>query len=301
MKLVHCFSISVAVLALALAVAPPAMAKAEGHGQHRGGGHSSFRGSGNGGSHSGSSRWTDRAAQRWSSRGDRSRSEGSRGRERAWSDNGGSSRGDRTWSRGGSRTEHRQFSGERRPASDSRIGTRAYRGETRVRRQPDARSERRWRDGGRVRETRTYSRSYGGYQRPSYSSRVRYRHDGPGYRSSYGSHGSWPRSYYTTYFPRPRYVYRSGFSLGFVIGAMPSYGYRYWDPYCGIGFRSLGSYSNHCHGHRHAELILIYQGSDPVASCVYRGGDWVVDDCYDRGYDDGYEDGYDDGYDDGGY
>ncbi|HYM82519.1 MAG TPA: hypothetical protein VEY91_14040 [Candidatus Limnocylindria bacterium] len=162
----------------------------------------------------------------------------------------------------------------------------------------------RWRDAGRgghgvrdgrsrshYREGRTHyrdGRDHGGNHRPSYSSRVRYRHGGA-ITSSYR-----PRHYYTGHFHRPRFVYRSGFSLGFVISSAPSYGYRYFDPYCDIGFRGLGAYYDHCYDHDHPEVILLVDAHSghPVATCVYRDDAWVVDDRFDDRYDDRYEDRY---------
>jgi hypothetical protein len=128
----------------------------------------------------------------------------------------------------------------------------------------DSRADVRWRDSGRRSDA------------PTYRSRTSYRHDGwsePRYRT---------RSYYTGSFHRPRFVYRSGFSLGFVIASVPSYGYRYFDPYCDRGFSNLDVYYDHCdyHGHPSAILILDFQSGYPIASCVHSGGYWVVDDCY---------------------
>lgn len=120
----------------------------------------------------------------------------------------------------------------------------------------------------------------------------RYRRDGRFYGSRRYS-GS--RFYYSHGFYRPRYLYRSHFSLGLVIGAYPVYGYRYYDPYCGIGIASLGFYHDHCLDHAHPGAILVVDGrvGAPVATCVYDGGRWVVDDC---GYDDAAYDDYDDEY-----
>lgn len=303
--------ISVAVLALALAVAQPAMAKPEEKGQRRSGGHSSVRE--NRGSHSGKRVAVQRGERRSHREGDRvvSRGSGSR-RDGSRSANRGNTRGGerRQYAGGPSRSpvrgnvrdgQRRRDDGERRQYAGGtpRGGTRnTIRRETRYRdRKPEIRAEGRTRDGGRVRDSRIHSRdrSYGGQQRPGYSTRYKSRHGGRGY-SDYR-----PRQYYTSYFPRPRYVYRSGFSLGFVIGSSPSYGYGYYDPYCGTSFHDLGAYYDHCGHHRHTELILIVDshGGGPIASCVYRSGGWVVDDCYDGSYDDGYGDRYDDGYDEG--
>lgn len=76
-------------------------------------------------------------------------------------------------------------------------------------------------------------------------------------------------------------MYRSGFSLGFVIGSVPMYGYRYVDPYCDMAFRDLDSYYDHCDEHGHADVIQVCDSrtGHPIAISVYRGGDWVIDDC----------------------
>jgi hypothetical protein len=161
--------------------------------------------------------------------------------------------------------------------------------------------ERRYRrDGG---DARGYSR--GG------RSEARYRGDGgsPRFKPSGpvihrgGGGGYYSRHYYTDYFYRPRYIARSGFWLGLTIGAYPAYGYRYYDPYCGIYFSSLGPYDGHCHGHGHASAILVIDRHShaPIATCIYSDGDWVVDDCArdDHAYEeDGYREDeyYDDGY-----
>jgi hypothetical protein len=89
---------------------------------------------------------------------------------------------------------------------------------------------------------------------------------------------------------------RSGFSIGLSIGSFPSYGYGYFDPYCDLRFSSLGAYYDHCHGLGHASAILVIDSrtSAPIATCIYDGGDWVVDDCAygddDSAYDDQYQD-----------
>ena len=109
-----------------------------------------------------------------------------------------------------------------------------------------------------------------------------------GYRGGYRSYGG----YYTRGFYRPHYHYSSYFSLGLSIGYTPIDGYRYYDPYCGIYFRSLGAYYDHCLDYDHPEAILVMDRSlrAPVATCIYDSGNWVVDDSGDNGYDD---DGYD--------
>ncbi len=128
----------------------------------------------------------------------------------------------------------------------------------------DYSADTRWRDSGRRSES------------PSYRSQSDSWYGG----SSYSDHHS--RDYYTGSFHRPRYHYRSGFSLGFVISSVPSYGYEYFDPYCDMGFSSLDVYYDHCDHHSHPDVILIVDSryDYPIASCAYRGGDWVVDDCY---------------------
>lgn len=132
------------------------------------------------------------------------------------------------------------------------------------RQRSDHRADARWRDSG----------SHHG--EPVYSTRTRYRHDGP----SYSHHDA--RSYYFGSFHRPRYVHHSGFSLGVVISSVPSYGYRYRDPYCDIGFRDLDDYYDHCGDYSHPEAILVLDAryGSPIAFSAYRDGYWVVDDCY---------------------
>jgi hypothetical protein len=110
---------------------------------------------------------------------------------------------------------------------------------------------------------------------PQYRSRVYYRDGGRSYYSYR------PRTYYYGSFHRPRFIHRSGFSLGFVIGAEPSYGYRYYDPYCDEGFDDVDDYYDHCYRYGHPDVILVvdYDSGYPIASCIYQGGYWVVDDC----------------------
>jgi len=243
-------STSALVLAMALAVAMPstAGAKPEGHGK-QGRGHS-------GKVHKGES-------------GGRGHARG--GGERAFNGSGHARKG-------GDRVEWRA---SRSPRSGSPGGRAEWRGsETRDRtewrrsgssgdrryRQPVAeyRPDARWRDTG----TR--------YKAPSYRTQTRYRYADRSY-STYRH-----RTYYTSGYHRPRYVYRSGFSLGVFIGVVPSYGYRYFDPYCDIGFHDLDVYYDHCHYHGHPDVIQVIHISSgyPIASCVYDGGGWVVDDCY---------------------
>lgn len=173
--------------------------------------------------------------------------------------------GDRGYSGDRQRSGDREYSGDRgrRGSGDWNRAPRPAerRGEWRTSRAP--RSEQRWQDSG--------SR----HSAPTYRSQSRYHYDRP----SYSTHHT--RYYYTESFCRPRFVYRSGFSLGFVIGSVPSYGYRYVDPYCGVSFRDLDSYYDHCDEHGHAELIQVFdrRTGHPVAISVYRDGDWIVDDC----------------------
>ena len=127
----------------------------------------------------------------------------------------------------------------------------------------DRRADVRYRDSGGRRDA------------PSYRSQTNYRYNDPSH-STYRS-----RPYYTGSFHRPRFVHRSGFSLGFVIGSVPSYGYRYFDPYCDMGFSNLDVYYNHCYDYGHPDMIQVLdiRYGYPIASTVYRGGHWVVDDC----------------------
>jgi len=206
---------------------------------------------------------------------------GKRGRGHASED-----RADHSGKREYSRGEHSRSSGER---------TYAHRDEDREPADRRGSRERRveWRDSGsrgsgsrgdvRYREPRADQRADARWQDwgrrndgPSYRSRTRYRDD----RSTYSSHRS--RYYYTGSFHRPRFVAQSGFSLGFVIGAAPSYGYRYFDPYCDMGFSHLDAYYDHCHEYGHPDAILVVDihSGYPIASCAYDDGYWVVDDCY---------------------
>jgi hypothetical protein len=246
MKHLYRLPLSAAVLAMALAVSLPsaAGAKSEGHSKHGRGNSSEARGG-----HSG---------KREFSRGGGSRSSGERPYAHRMGDR---ERVDRRDSGSRDRADWRE-SGSRDRA-DWRGSS--SRGEVRYRDpRADYRADVRWRDSGRRSDA------------PSYRSRTHNRHDDPSY-SYYG-----PRSYYTGSFHRPRFVYRSGFSLGFVIGSAPSYGYRYFDPFCDMGFSNLDVYYDHCddHGHPDAILVLDIQSGYPIASCAYRGGYWVVDDCY---------------------
>jgi len=269
MKHPYRLPLSAAVLAMALAVPLPSLAKSQGHGQHRGGGHSSVGGGGR--SHS-SNHGSARGHERRSYDGDRG-----------------------SWRGSDSRASYRGDVRYRDPRSDHRADLRwrnadrgSYRGDVRYRDpRSDHRADLRWRDTGHrgrgVRAGRTYHRDgryYGGDHRPTYSTRTRYRHGGPSY-SYYG-----PRHYYTGHFHRPDFIYRSGFSLGFVIGLVPSYGYRYFDPYCDISFSHLGAYYDHCYDCSHPEVILVVDanGGYPIATCGYRDGAWVVDDRYDDRY-----------------
>ena len=81
-------------------------------------------------------------------------------------------------------------------------------------------------------------------------------------------------------FHRPVF-YGSGFSVGFVISAGPLYGYRFYDPYCGVTFATLDDYAYHCGalGHPEALLMVDIRSGYPVATCGFHRGYWVVDDC----------------------
>lgn len=266
-----------AVLAMALAVLLPsaAGAKSEGHGKH-GRGHSSEARGG----HSGKREYSRGGGNRSSGErayahrvGDREHADwrGSGDRRAEWRGSGSRDRAELrgSGSRGSGSRDHAELrgSGSRGSGSRDRADWRGSgsRGEVRYRDpRADYRADVRWRDSGRRSDA------------PSYRSRTRYRYDGP-------SHSYYPpRYYYTGSFHRPRFVFRSGFSLGFVIGSVPSYGYRYFDPYCDMGFSNLGIYYDHCddYGHPDAILVLDMQSGYPIASCAYRGGYWVVDDCY---------------------
>ena len=156
----------------------------------------------------------------------------------------------------------------------------------------------RWRDGGyRGGTSRTYRRGgdHGGYSgytryRPGGGSGWRGSHWGNRYGGGYRIRYQ-PTYYYTGYFHRPHFITRSGFSLGLVIGAVPTYGYRYYDPYCDVEFGCLDDYYDHCLelGHPGAILVIDIESGAPIATCVYDGGGWVVDDC---AYGDTYGYGY---------
>lgn len=122
--------------------------------------------------------------------------------------------------------------------------------------------------------TRTYVRNdvrykggYSGYSAP------RYRTSGTYFTT---------RTYYVGSFYRPRYYYRPGITLGISVAMSPRYGYRYYDPYCGISFRYLGDYYDHCYDYDHPTAILMMDTARdvPVAMCGYRSGSWVVVDYY---------------------
>ena len=245
-------------LALAVALPPGAGADWEGHGRNNRG-HSSERRD----KHSG---------KRDYSRGERDQRSGDRDASRGVRRQGSSGevRGEwRTRSRSGSGSYEGRDQGSLR--SRSRVwrendfrGSRGSLGELRYRRGGGGDgSDRRWRE-----------RDQGSYE-PRYRSRT-YDRDGG---RSYSSHRS--RSYYFGSFHRPRYIHRSGFSLGFVIATVPTYDYRYFDPYCDIGFGDLDDYYDHCYDLGHPDVILVmdYRSGYPIASCVYQEGYWVVDDC----------------------
>lgn len=66
-----------------------------------------------------------------------------------------------------------------------------------------------------------------------------------------------------------------------VISTWPRTGYRYYDEYCGTGFRNLDIYLDHLYGYDHPAVIQVLDGyGNPVASCNYRDGSWVVIEAY---------------------
>jgi hypothetical protein len=243
MKHLQHLPLSVAVLALGLAVSLPSAAGAKSEGHgKRGRGHASEARDGH-------------SDKREYSRGEGRHSSGER--DYAYREV-GRGRADRRGS-GDRRVEWRD-SGSRGTGSRDEVRYRDPRA--------DDRADARWRDSGRRGDAPTY--------RPSYRSETRYRGDYP----TYSNHRS--RYYYTGSFHRPRFVHRSGFSIGFVIGAVPSYGYGYFDPYCDMGFGDLDLYYDHCHeyGHPGAILVVDIHSGAPIASCAYGDGYWMVDDCY---------------------
>jgi hypothetical protein len=254
MKQLYRLPLSATVLTIALAVSLPcaAGAKSDGHGKHGRGDSSESRGG-----HSGKREYSDGGGSRSSDK-------------RAYADReGGRNRGE--WRESGDRRGEWRGSGSR--GSGSRDDVR-YRD-----RGSDYRADRRWQDSGRrsyqpsgrYRTSYRDDRSYSDYRPRTY-----YRDGGRSY-SNYRS-----RSYYVGSFHRPRFVYRSGFSLGFTIGMVPSYGYRYYDPYCDMEFNDLGAYYDHCDDYDHPDAILVLEihSGYPIASCAYHDGYWVVDDCY---------------------
>ncbi len=269
----HRLALSAAVLALAFGVAWPSAAGAEpeGRGKNRRGQSSEARGG--------------QSGKREYSRSERTRSSSERGyahrvherertirrdhgsRERAvWRDSGSRGSGSRdrgTWrDRVVQRDPASRGQGSRDLADRRSSGSR---GEVRYKGpREDHGADRRWRD------------SDGRSDAPLHQSWTDSRYEGPSYSRHHG------RPYYTGSFHRPRYLYRSGFSLGIVIGSVPWYGYRYFDPYCDLEFRNLDIYYDHCYDHGHAETILVLdrRSDHPFASCIYRDGDWVIDDCY---------------------
>jgi hypothetical protein len=269
MRLKTTLPLSAALLAMALAVPVAAMAKDRDHGQKRGGGRSYAAER----SHSGKRESAQRGDRRSSRRIELDAWRGMRGQTRGDFRDRSYARADRGSRGPGARDTYRGDVRYRAPRSDYRAPRSDYRANVRWR--GDVRRDSRVQRSGRY---------YGDDYRPRVTSRVRYRDGGPNY--AYYR----PRHYYSGHFHRPRFVYRSGFSLGFVIGLTPSYGYRYYDPFCDLSFSHLGAYYDHCYGHSHAEVILLVDvnGGYPIATCAYQDGDWVVDDCYDDRYDDGY-------------
>ena len=291
---------SFVVLGIAALLSLPTFALSKEH--ERGGGRSGRHSSGSvharGDRHDGG----QRARSNWS--GSRSRDRGfarnieaQRDRGTRWREGASRERSsirdwaDRAWSRGGERVYRTPGPG-RIERSDRDAVRRLARGDgdRRYTRRDGGHArgsgDYRYRDGGR-----TYAYRDGGHTRYKPSGPIIHR--GGGHRA---------RHYYTGGYYRPSYIARSGFFLGFTISTFPSYGYRYWDPYCGIYFSSLDPYYAHCHGHVHPSAILVidYRSHAPIATCIYDSGAWVVDDCAHGGY---AYDPYDDdlGYDDGGY
>ena len=257
-------------LAMALAVSLPtlASAKSDREGRRGGGGSSEDRGGGQGDQgysrDSGNGTQGDRGRGHRAPQGDPGGSRGSGGGNRDWRNDGrgGSGSGNGSGSRDGSGSGNRDWRGS--GGSDGSRIRAGSRGDVRYRQPgPDWRNEQQW------------GRSGGSGYRPSYGYGSRSRYGGSGY--SYR-----PRQdYYTSFFRRPRFIYRSGFSIGFVIGRVAPYGCRYYDPYCDIGFRSLDEYYDHAYNEGHPEVILLMDSrGEAIATCAYEDGRWVVDDCY---------------------
>ena len=327
----------ITVLALAALLALPTLALSKDH--DRGGGRSDRRSSGSvqsrGDRHEGGQRsravWSGGRSQdrRFAGNIDVQRERGSRWREgasrersssvRDWANNRMSR--ERTWSRSGGDRGFRTPSPGRIDRGDRGFRTpssgRVERGDRVFRTPSPGRIDRGGRDVerriARGDGDRRYSRRDGGYGRNGDAryrdgGSARFKPSGPiiqrggggGHRGGGGGYRA--RHYYTNQFYRPSYIARSGFFLGLSIGAFPAYGYRYWDPYCGLYFSSLDPYYGHCHGiHPDAILVIDYRSRAPIATCIYDGGAWVVDDCAydDYGYD---EPPYDDRvYEDGRY
>jgi len=275
--------VSAALLAAAVAFAMPSMALAQGrgHGGDHGGDHGDH-GRGNGGDHGGG----DHGGWRGGG-GDHGNGGGDHGDRGGWRAGGGDHGGGGTAWRGGGGTEWRGGGGTAwRGGGDHGGGGTAWRGDWdrggsawrgggEVRYRPTERGDVfRFREGGRAWvPTRTYDRTYyrGGY---AWAPRTY------GYRYGGFSFRDHPRYfYYSSFFPRPHF-FRSGFSIGFVLGAYPSYGYRYYDPYCGRYFRSLEFYDEHCDELDHPPVVEVLHYGEPVATAVFEGGRLVVDDCY---------------------
>lgn len=254
--------LSATLVALALAVTLPSGAGAdrEGHGRHNRRGHSS--------------EWRDKHSDtRDDSRSERDRSSG----DRDYGDRSGDRRQGRSDEpRGEWRTRSRDGSGsyDRRSSGSLRSRSREWRQDN-FRDSRGSVRELRYRghgDGGRS-DWRLRERDQGSYQ-PKVRSRT--------YDRDYGrSYPTYRRTYYYGSFHRPRYIHRSGFSIGFVISTVPTYDYRYYDPYCDVGFSDLDEYYDHCCDDGHPDVILVmdYHSGYPIASCVYQDGSWVVDDC----------------------
>ena len=64
-----------------------------------------------------------------------------------------------------------------------------------------------------------------------------------------------------------------------MLGSYPSYGFRYYDPYCDRYFNSLAWYDDHCWDYGHPPVVEVLRYGRPVASAVFDDGEWVIDDC----------------------
>lgn len=229
-----------------------------------------------------------RGDQGWNRGGDSRRGDQNRSGDRNWNRDRSSDRnwnqrspsGDQGWNRGPSRNPGSQTwrIDPRRSGSGG-----SYTPQTRYRTDTRWRGDGQWSGGSGY---RTYNRVYsrggygGGYSRGGYGGG----YYAPRYRSGFRFA---PTRYYIGHFHRPHFVYRSGFSIGFVIAPQPLSGYGWYDPYCDADFDNLEEYYGHCgaQGHEPAFLLLDASDGQPVATCVYDGGDWVVGDLAGDEYD----------------